>query len=322
MPQNLQQILARVRKRYSVMVHSGPDGSLRQFTIPGILVPVLAGVCLLGVLGGGAAVLHWASESGERAYLARLESENTRLGRQLEEIRGTVERFEARMAENLEMEQVYRNLANLEVIPEDVRRLGVGGPPPLSELADEASPSSVVREARETLGRLEELDRQASFQSANFEEMLSTLKDARQDLERIPSISPVRRGWFSSGYGTREDPFTGRAQMHRGVDFSAWTGTPVYSTAHGRVTEAGKHRTLGLYVEIDHGNGIMTRYGHNSKLLVKVGQKVERGAVIAEVGSTGRSTSPHCHYEIHVNGRHTNPWRYILDGGPSMKAGA
>ena len=148
MPQSLQEILVRARKRYSILVHSGPDGRFRQFSIPGVLVPLLAGVCLLGVLGGGAAVLNWASARGEAAYVARLESENTRLGMQLQEIRGTVERFEARMAENLEMEQAYRNLANLDAIPDDVRRLGVGGPPPLSELADEASPSEAVREAR------------------------------------------------------------------------------------------------------------------------------------------------------------------------------
>jgi murein DD-endopeptidase MepM/ murein hydrolase activator NlpD len=108
--------------------------------------------------------------------------------------------------------------------------------------------------------------------------------------------------------------------MHRGVDFSAWTGTPVLATANGKVRQAGKNGELGLLVEIDHGNGILTRYGHNSKILVKVGQQVKRGDVIAEVGNTGRSTSPHCHYEVHTYGRDENPWRYILDGGPLMSA--
>jgi murein DD-endopeptidase MepM/ murein hydrolase activator NlpD len=110
--------------------------------------------------------------------------------------------------------------------------------------------------------------------------------------------------------------------MHRGLDFSAWTGTPVYATADGKIVTAGRHRTLGLLVEVDHGNGIETRYGHNSRLLVKVGQTVKRGELIAEVGSTGRSTSPHCHYEVHIKGRHVNPWRYILDGGPERNSEA
>jgi murein DD-endopeptidase MepM/ murein hydrolase activator NlpD len=318
MPKVLQDLTKRARRRYDIMVISGPGGRLRQLSVPGVVFPVAAVVVLLGLIGGGAAVLDWAAGTGERAVMAQLVTENRRLDTQLTEMRTLVERFEDRMAENLELEQAFRNLANLDAIPDDVRRLGVGGPPPLSELADEASPSRAVREARDTLNRLEQLDRQADFQGANFEKMLVTLKDAREDLDHIPSISPVRRGWFASGYGTRTDPFTGRNQMHRGLDFSAWTGTPVYATASGRVVKAGKHRTLGLYVVIDHGNGILTRYGHNSKLLVKAGQQVQRGDVIAEVGSTGRSTSPHCHYEVHVDGRHTNPWRYILDGGPSM----
>ena len=316
MPQSRPQILQRIAKRYSVMVFSGPGGRLRQFSLPGVGIVLLAGFCLLGILGGGAATLHWASIRGERAYASQLQSENHRLGRQLLEMQDVVERVELRMAENLEMEQAFRQLANLDAIPEDVRRLGVGGPAPLSELADAASPSSAVREARETLNRLHEIDRQTTFQGANFEEMVEALGQDRKELAHIPSISPVRHGWFSSPYGTRKDPFTGRPTMHRGIDFSAQPGTPVYATANGKVSKASNHRTLGLYVEIDHGNGFKTRYGHNSKLLVKPGDTVERGEVIAEVGSTGRSTSPHCHYEVHVDGRHTNPWQYILDRGP------
>jgi murein DD-endopeptidase MepM/ murein hydrolase activator NlpD len=318
----IQRILGRARRRYSVMVMSGPDGPLRQFSLPGLLVPLGVGIALLGVLGGGAAILSWASHRVERANVAVLETENRRLASQLEEIRETVESFERKMAENLDREQVYRNLANLDPIPAEVQRLGIGGPPPFSELEDEASPSPLVREAREMLNRLDELNRRAQFQGSNLEETVATLKETREELERIPSISPVRQGWFASGYGTRSDPFTGKATMHRGLDFSAWTGTPVYATADGKIVTAGRHRTLGLLVEVDHGNGIETRYGHNSRLLVKVGQTIKRGELIAEVGSTGRSTSPHCHYEVHIKGRHVNPWRYILDGGPQRNSEA
>jgi murein DD-endopeptidase MepM/ murein hydrolase activator NlpD len=180
----------------------------------------------------------------------------------------------------------------------------------------------VVQEAREALTRLDELNRQAHFQHSNFEKMVATLQESRDELDHRPSISPVSNGWVSSRYGTRKDPFTGRQTFHPGVDFSAWTGTPVYATADGKIRKAGKNGRMGLMVEIDHGNGIHTRYGHNSKLLVKAGQRVKRGDVIAEVGSTGRSTSPHCHYEVHVNGRRVNPWRYILDGGPVLRRGA
>jgi murein DD-endopeptidase MepM/ murein hydrolase activator NlpD len=316
------RIVARARKRYSVLVLSGPEGRLRQFQIPGVLIPAVIGVAAAGLVGGGAVILDWASQRAERGHLAALELENLRLGEQLSDIRKSVEAFEKRMGEQLELERAFRSVANLSPIPEDVQRLGIGGPPPFAELADETSPSPLVREARDTLNRLDELNRQARFQTANFQAMVDSLKAAKEDLDRIPSISPVREGIFSSGYGMRIDPFTGILTMHRGVDFSSWPGTPVIATATGVVRQAGPHETLGLMVEIDHGNGILTRYGHNSRLLVRKGQLVQRGETISEVGSTGRSTSPHCHYEVEVNGEHVNPWRYILDGGPGLLPGA
>ncbi|GJM44651.1 MAG: hypothetical protein DHS20C21_14930 [Gemmatimonadota bacterium] len=320
--EQIRRIANRARRRYSIMVMSGPDGQLRQFTLPGILIPLAAGLTVLGLLGGGAIMLDWANGRVEDANVAVLTEQNHRLERQLAEIRATVEQFEERMGDNLQMGQVFRNLANLEVIPEEVQRLGVGGPPSFSELQDEASPSPLIHQARNTLNRLEELNRQAAFQGSKLEEVVEAMGETKNDLAHIPSTSPIRKGLFSSAYGTRTDPFTAKPTMHRGVDFSAWRGTPVYATANGTVVMAGRHGVLGNLVEIDHGNGILTRYGHNSRVLVKVGQRVERGDRIAEVGSTGRSTSPHCHYEIHVNGRHTNPWRYILDGGPRVNAEA
>ncbi|HMB69473.1 MAG TPA: peptidoglycan DD-metalloendopeptidase family protein [bacterium] len=320
--ERLRSLLSAVSRRYSVMVHSGPDTGLKHFSLPALAVPGAAVLLFLGLVGGGMAVLSWTGARVERAHLAQLQAENQRLARQVEDFRQTVEVFESRMEETSQLERELRTLANLDPIPDDVRRLGVGGPLSFAELQDETSPFPQVRRGREALSRLEQLNRQADFQHANFREMVGTLRESREELDRIPSISPIRTGWYSSRYGNRNDPFTGRRTFHRGLDFSAWTGTPVYATADGKVRSAGRSGELGLLVEIDHGNGVRTRYGHNSKLVVKVGQQVKRGAVVAEVGSTGRSTSPHCHYEVHVDGRHVNPWRYILDGGPSMSSGA
>lgn len=315
-------VARRARKRYSVMVLSGPEGKLRQFQIPGVVIPAAVGVAAAGLVGGSAVIVDWATQRAERMHLASLELENLRLGEQLTDIKKSVELFERRMGEQLELERTFRSLANLEPIPEDVHRLGIGGPPPFEQLADETSPSTLVRSARDTMDRLDELNRQARFQSENFQEMVDNLKVAQDDLNRRPSISPVREGVFSSGFGMRTDPFTGQPAMHRGLDFSTWPGTVVHATADGVVVKAEYDENLGFFVEIDHSNGILTRYGHNQKLLVKPGQKVERGDPVAEVGSTGRSTSPHCHYEVEVHGEHVNPWRYILDGGPGMTRGA
>jgi murein DD-endopeptidase MepM/ murein hydrolase activator NlpD len=127
----------------------------------------------------------------------------------------------------------------------------------------------------------------------------------------LPSIPPVHGGYYSSNFGWRIDPFTGKNAMHEGVDFVADAGTPIYASAGGVVAYASRHPDYGNMVEIDHGNGIVTRYGHASKLFVKVGQVVRRGEKIAEVGSTGRSTGNHLHFEVRYQGIAQNPVRFL-----------
>lgn len=127
----------------------------------------------------------------------------------------------------------------------------------------------------------------------------------------LPSIPPVTVGWYSSNFGWRIDPFTGANAMHEGVDFMVDAGTPIHASAGGVVAFAAFHPQYGNMVEIDHGNEIITRYAHASKLLVKVGQVVRRGEKIAEVGSTGRSTGNHLHFEVRYQGNAQNPVRFL-----------
>jgi murein DD-endopeptidase MepM/ murein hydrolase activator NlpD len=127
----------------------------------------------------------------------------------------------------------------------------------------------------------------------------------------LPSIPPVHTGYYSSNFGWRIDPFTGAPAMHEGVDFVANAGTPIYASAGGVVDYAGLDGSYGNMVEIDHGNNIVTRYAHASKVLVKVGQVVRRGQEIAEVGSTGRSTGNHLHFEVRYKGVAQNPVRFL-----------
>ena len=127
----------------------------------------------------------------------------------------------------------------------------------------------------------------------------------------LPSIPPVHTGYYSSNFGWRIDPFTGANAMHEGVDFVANAGTPIYASAGGVVDYAGLDGSYGNMVEIDHGNNIVTRYAHASKVLVKVGQVVRRGQEIAEVGSTGRSTGNHLHFEVRYKGVAQNPVRFL-----------
>ena len=131
------------------------------------------------------------------------------------------------------------------------------------------------------------------------------------DKSKFPSVAPVSGGEYSSNYGWRIHPFTGQNAIHEGVDFMAPEGTPIVASAGGIVVYAGFHPQYGNMVEVDHGNDIVTRYGHASRLLVKVGQVVRRGQEVAEVGSTGRSTGNHLHFEVRYKGIAQNPKRFL-----------
>ncbi|WP_341921324.1 M23 family metallopeptidase, partial [Hydrocarboniphaga effusa] len=126
-----------------------------------------------------------------------------------------------------------------------------------------------------------------------------------------PSGWPIENGYISSVFGVRTDPFTGRMSRHDGIDFAGPSGSSVVAVATGIVTVAGPKIGYGNLVEINHGNGYVTRYGHNDRITVKVGDRVMKGQQIAAVGSTGRSTGPHVHFEVSLNGRPVNPARYI-----------
>ncbi|MDO8465688.1 MAG: M23 family metallopeptidase [Gallionella sp.] len=127
----------------------------------------------------------------------------------------------------------------------------------------------------------------------------------------LPSIPPINEGFYSSNFGWRLDPFTGENAMHEGVDYMVQAGTPIRASAGGVVAYSDQHPQYGNMVEIDHGNDIVTRYAHASRLLVKVGQVVRRGEKIAEVGSTGRSTGNHLHFEVRYKGNAQNPVRFL-----------
>ena len=129
--------------------------------------------------------------------------------------------------------------------------------------------------------------------------------------EVLPRGRPILKGWLSSYYGMRTHPISGRREMHKGIDFAGKMGGPVIAVAKGVVVYAGKRYNYGSIVDIAHGNGYVTRYAHNSKILVSVGDTVEKGFKIAEIGSSGRSTGPHVHFEVIKNGREINPVRFI-----------
>jgi len=158
---------------------------------------------------------------------------------------------------------------------------------------------------------LNEMEVQIDDRARQLEVIEQVLSSRKLNNAVSPAGRPVAKGWLSSYYGKRSDPFNGRQAMHKGVDFAGKLGSNVVATAEGVVTWAGKRYGYGQLVEINHGNGYSTRYGHCQKILVAVGEKVEPGRKIALMGSSGRSTGPHVHYEVLKNGRQVDPTRYV-----------
>ncbi|WP_041366508.1 M23 family metallopeptidase [Methylophaga frappieri] len=185
----------------------------------------------------------------------------------------------------------------------------------VSELDLGLGMGGIERDAR--LLTSEELDKGIASLSEAFaiqQETMAALQDylLTNDsiVTAIPTGRPVKEGWISSFYGTRVDPFNGKRVFHDGLDFAGKEGSEVLSAADGIVAWAGMRGGYGGMVEIDHGNGYVTRYAHNKTLKVKAGNRVKKGEVIALMGSTGRSTGPHVHYEILKDGKPVNPYNY------------
>lgn len=191
---------------------------------------------------------------------------------------------------------------------------GLGGPNALDTGGEFANGVGKMNQSMiDTLnGDLGRLRQQAESQEISFFELDEFFKEQSSLLSHTPSIWPVR-GWITSTFGYRRSPFTGLREIHEGLDVATQNGSPVVAPAAGIVITAGFHRGYGNMLEIDHGYGVTTRYGHNSKIMVTPGRKVKRGDVVALVGSTGRSTGPHLHYEVIVNGVPVNPYGYILE---------
>jgi murein DD-endopeptidase MepM/ murein hydrolase activator NlpD len=159
--------------------------------------------------------------------------------------------------------------------------------------------------------QIQGLSRQLDDKSDQMGILESVLMQAHLAKKLVPSELPVVAGWHSSNFGWRIDPFTGQHAFHEGIDFVSAVGTPIHAAAGGVVIYSGLHPQYGNMIEIDHGNKLVSRYAHASKLYVKVGQVVLRGQKIGEVGSTGRSTGPHLHFEVRHNGAAQNPARFF-----------
>ena len=180
--------------------------------------------------------------------------------------------------------------------------VGIGGP---------ESGTSVDYTVPQFMDAIEQLEDQIDDSRQQLEILEELLVDRQINADSSIAGRPVERGWISSRFGRRTDPFTGKIAVHQGMDFSAERGSEISSVATGVVTWSAQRSGYGLMVEVNHGNGYSTRYGHADQLLVEVGEIVKKGQTIALVGDTGRTTGPHVHFEVFKNGRVVDPASYI-----------
>jgi len=211
----------------------------------------------------------------------------------------------------------YRMVFGMDPLDEDVLEGGIGGHNDNAELRNLEKGQLIIAAKR----KVRKLKHQMVLQSKSLDTILTEAKRKEEMLAHIPSIKPVNQDRLArgvrhlSGYGYRIHPIYKTRKMHWGIDFTAPRGTAVQATGDGVVKRIEKRRTgYGYNVVIDHGYGYESLYAHFSKILVKKGDKVKRGQKIGEVGSTGTSTAPHCHYEIKYKGKKVNPIDYVLDG--------
>ena len=287
-------------KRFTIMII--PEGShqVRRFAVRRSVVKGVLAISVVLALGLTGLMADYVMTNLDRNELHRLQVENLSQREELNQLVVMLEGLRQEMVVLAQNDAKVRVMAKLSA-PKGDSIAGIGGP---------AREEDVSREFNQIQQRIDEVRRQIDLRRESQEEIQGILNDQRSLLAAKPSGWPVK-GWLTSTFGIRRDPFNGRRKMHEGFDVAARTGSPVIATADGIVSSVKTAAGYGKMVTIDHGYGYRTLYGHNSKYHVKVGQRVRRGDRIASVGNTGRSTGSHVHYEIRLNGVPVNPNKYL-----------
>jgi murein DD-endopeptidase MepM/ murein hydrolase activator NlpD len=295
--------------KYHLMVIPPSTDGVRQFTIPQWLVPgAISASALLIIVTVILSFLAARNVSrAERFDSQRLESISLRA--QLADLTRDLSLLRKQLTCLEESEKRVRMVFGLPEINPAVRALGTGG----SVVPFTASPSALDLQTYDVESEVDRLLRRCSFERENYDAIYQELMHRKDRLDRTPSVYPVD-GFLARGFGVKPDPFTGENRLHSGLDVAASIGTPVHATADGKVASAEYQPQFGNLITLDHGDGVQTCYGHLSRFTVKPKAKVHRGDVIGYVGNTGYSTGPHCHYEVHIDGRPVNPMSYICDG--------
>ncbi|OQY52286.1 MAG: metalloendopeptidase [Desulfobacteraceae bacterium 4572_89] len=308
-----------MEKQIKIWFHSGSSSNIREFSIHRLVLAFF----MVIALGAGAGL----SYVGYDYYrLKTLSFDNTALRQTVNSQRNEISSQRSQIqifAKNIDvlkdqvetlskLEAKVRLIADIQKTGGSSGLIGIGGISESDLYQDiplEDKHNNLIREMHQ---QVKQTTMAAKQQVLDFGSLIGQLEKKKNLLAATPSIRPVD-GWITSRFGYRKSPFTGKRTFHAGLDISNKIGTKIISTADGKVSYADNKMYYGLLVVIDHGYGRVTKYGHLKKILVKPGQNVKRGEVIALLGNTGQSTGPHVHYEVRINGTPANPLKYILN---------
>jgi murein DD-endopeptidase MepM/ murein hydrolase activator NlpD len=285
---------------------------MKQFSVPRFL-PVCFILCLVFFVG----LFFWVLQDyhalkTQMPRLAQLEKEKAQEKTQFLHLAQRIDQITQKMDELKEFDRKLKVMVNLETNEDDAQFEGVGGSDQML-LDPNYAMAKTHRELVASMHRsLDNLEDEVALGEKDKTEFHKFLENQKMLLASTPSIWPTK-GWMSSRFGYRISPFTGKREFHRGIDISTRMSAPIVVPADGIVSNISWDRGYGRILSVKHGYGLMTRYAHIKEALVKKGQYVKRGETIALVGNTGRSTGPHLHYEVHLNGVAVNPLRYILN---------
>ncbi|NVL89510.1 MAG: M23 family metallopeptidase [Desulfobacterales bacterium] len=285
---------------------------VKQFKFSRTFIIFAACFIALGITAVSVIVYDYCKLKRALPSMRTLEREATGQRTQIQAFAKKINTLRSDIVALQEFERKIRVIANVERPADQDAVFGIGGSMPEDLDASLPLTEKHNRLLRQMHAQAEHLHDASAIQKVAFEELHKYLQSQKSLLASTPAIRPSI-GWVSSGFGYRISPFTGLKEFHQGIDIATRMGTPVIAPADGTVAFIGTKGGLGKAMVVDHGYGMATRYGHLKKYLVKQGTRVKRGDKIALVGNSGRSTAPHLHYEVHLNGIPVNPSKYILN---------
>jgi murein DD-endopeptidase MepM/ murein hydrolase activator NlpD len=299
-------------KKTTILLVPDATNRVKRFKVPSFL-PVFFGLILVSCAAFLVFIIRdYQSMKIHSPQLVRLEKENELQKRQLDQLAKRIDQTTKKLYELKEFDRKLRIMVNLETSEGKKEFQGVGGSDPILFQPQHNMAKTHKDLVRSMHSAIDNLDSEIALCEKDKTELHKFLENQKVLLASTPSIWPTN-GWLSSRFGYRISPFTGKKEFHRGIDIATRMGAPIVAPADGIVLKIYSDHGYGKVLAVSHGYGVITRYAHLNKALVKKGQYVKRGETIALVGNSGRSTGPHLHYEVHLNRVAVDPLRYVLN---------